>query len=92
MSFNGPANAFHIAPINAGRHVAPVFGGDTIFAWSAIILTAALPGRGDVGGLSLRTIAAKNRPCADFPLRQGETYDPNVVLDLDYWTLAPRRP
>jgi 2-methylfumaryl-CoA hydratase len=92
LSFNGLANAFHIAAINAGRHVAPLFAGDTLFAWSEVIATAALPGRDDVGALRLRTVATKNRPCADFPLRQAEGYEPSVVLDLDYWALAPRRP
>ena len=51
---------------------------------------AALPGRVDVGALRLRTIATKNRPCGDFPLRQGDGYEPGVVLDLDYWALLPR--
>ena len=37
LSFNGLANAFHIAGINAGRHVAPLFAGGTVFAWSEII-------------------------------------------------------
>ncbi len=92
LSFNGLANAFHITAINAGRHVAPLFGGDTVFAWSEILATAALPGRSDVGALRIRTIATKNRPCADFPLREGEGYKPSIVLDLDYWALAPRRP
>jgi len=92
LSFNGLANAFHIAAINGGRHVAPLFAGDTVFAWSEIVETAVLTGRADVGALRIRTIATKNRPCADFPLREGERYDPNVVLDLDYWALAPRRP
>jgi 2-methylfumaryl-CoA hydratase len=92
LSFNGLANAFHITAINAGRHVAPLFAGDTVFAWSEVIETAALPGRHDVGALRLRTVAAKNRPCADFPLREGEGYEPHVVLELDYWALAPRRP
>ena len=36
LSFNGLANAFHIAAINGGRHVAPLFAGDTVFAWSEI--------------------------------------------------------
>jgi 2-methylfumaryl-CoA hydratase len=45
-----------------------------------------------VGALRLRTIATKNRPCADFPWREGEGYEPHVVLELDYWALAPRRP
>ena len=92
FSFNGLANAFHIAAINGGRHVAPLFAGDTVFAWSEVVETAALPGRDDVGALRLRTVATKNRPCADFPLREGEGYEPHVVLELDYWALAPRRP
>ncbi len=90
LSFNGLANAFHVAAINAGRHVAPLFAGDTLFAWSEILERADLPGRSDVGALRLRTVATKNRPCVDFPLRQGEAYDPSVILDLDYWVLAPR--
>ena len=90
LTFNGLANAFAIAAINGGRHVAPLFAGDTVFAWSEIVDRAALPGRADVGALRLRTLATKNRPCGDFPLRQGEDYDPNVILDLDYWALLPR--
>lgn len=92
LSFNGLANAFHIAGINGGRHVSPLFAGDTVFAWSEIIATAVLPGRSDVGALRIRTIATKNRPCTDFPLRDGEGYEPSVVLDFDYWALAPCRP
>jgi 2-methylfumaryl-CoA hydratase len=91
LSFNGLANAFHVAAINGGRHVAPLFAGDTLFAWSEVVETAALPARDDVGALRLRTVATKNRPCADFPLREGEGYEPHVVLELDYWALAPRR-
>ena len=47
LSFNGLANAFHIAAINGGRHVAPLFAGDTVFAWSEILETrrAARPRR-----------------------------------------------
>jgi 2-methylfumaryl-CoA hydratase len=90
LSFNGLANAFHVAALNGGRHVAPLFAGDTVFAWSQVIDTAALPGRSDVGALRLRTIATKDRPCADFPLHAGDGYDPAVVLDLDYWVLMPR--
>jgi 2-methylfumaryl-CoA hydratase len=40
--------------------------------------------------LRLRTVAAKDRPCADFPLKSGEEDDPAVLLDLDYWVLMPR--
>jgi 2-methylfumaryl-CoA hydratase len=90
LSFNGLANAFHVAAINGGRHVAPLFAGDTVFAWSEIVERAAMPARDDVGALRVRTVATKNHPCADFPLREGDGYHPAVVLDLDYWVLAPR--
>ncbi len=102
LSFNGLGNAFHVAAINGGRHVAPLFAGLTVFAWSEVLATADLPGRNDVGALRLRTIATKDRPCADFPFKlalataeggtrgSGDEYDPAVILDLDYWVLMPR--
>lgn len=90
LSFNGLANAFHVAAINGGRHVAPLFAGNTVFAWSQVLDKAELPGRSDVGALRLRTVATKDRPCADFPLKAGEADDPAVILDLDYWALVPR--
>src|SRR5207302_1738228 len=90
LSFNGLANAFHVAGINGGRHVAPLFAGETVFAWSQVLARAELAGREDVGALRLRTIATKDRPCADFPGKTGKDYDPAVILDLDYWALIPR--
>ncbi len=86
LSFNGLANAFHIAAINGGRHVAPCFAGDTIYAWSEILETAEIPARSDIGALRARLVAVKNRACSDFPLRtaKGE-YDDGVLLDLDLW-------
>jgi 2-methylfumaryl-CoA hydratase len=90
LSFNGFGNAFHVAAINGGRHVAPLFAGLTVFAWSQVLDTAELPGRRDVGALRLRTIATKDRPCPDFPMKDGDDYDPAVILDLDYWVLMPR--
>jgi 2-methylfumaryl-CoA hydratase len=90
LSFNGLANAFHVAAINGGRHVAPLFAGNTVFAWSEVLAKSELPGREDVGALRLRTIATCDRPCADFPFKSGEDYDPAVLLDLDYWVLIPR--
>jgi len=90
LSFNGLGNAFHVAAINGGRHVNPLFAGLTVFAWSEVLAKADLPGRSDVGALRLRTIATKDRPCADFPMKNGEEYDPAVILDLDYWVLIPR--
>jgi 2-methylfumaryl-CoA hydratase len=61
-----------------------------MFAWSEVLATTALPDRGDVGALRLRTVATKDRPCADFPFKSGDDYDPAIILDLDYWVLMPR--
>ena len=91
LSFNGLANAFHLAAINGGRHVAPSFAGDTIYAWSEVLDKAELPGRGHMGALRLRTFAVKDRNCADFPGRRADgTYEEGVVLDLDCWVALPR--
>ena len=90
LSFNGLANGFHVAAINGGRHVAPLFAGETVFAWSEILDKADLPGREDVGGLRVRMIATKDCPCAEFPGDGEEGYDPAVILDLDVWLLMPR--
>jgi 2-methylfumaryl-CoA hydratase len=49
-----------------------------------------VPNRKDVGALRLRTVATKDRPCPDFPLKSGDEYDPAVILELDYWVLMPR--
>ncbi len=90
LSFNGLGNAFHVAAINGGRHVAPLFAGSTVFAWSEVLAKSPLRGRDDVGALRLRTVATRDRPCADFPLKAGDEPDPAVLLELDYWVLMPR--
>ena len=91
LSFNGLANGFRIAAINGGRHVAPCFAGDTIYAWTQVVDCQALPGRDDLGALRLRSIATKDRTCDDFPDRdsQGKP-ESGVVLELDYVVLLPR--
>jgi 2-methylfumaryl-CoA hydratase len=91
LSFNGLANAFHIAAINGGRHVAPAFAGDTVYAWSEVLETAELAGRDDLGALRVRTVGLKNRSASGFPLMADEnTPEEGVILDLDYWTLMVR--
>jgi 2-methylfumaryl-CoA hydratase len=90
LTFNGLANAFHVAAINGGRHVSPLFAGKTVFAWSEVLAKSELPGRTDVGALRLRTIATGDHPCEDFPFKSGEDYDKSILLDLDYWVLMPR--
>lgn len=92
LSFNGLGNVLHMLAINAGTHAAPCAAGDTIYAWSEVLAKAELPGRDDVGALRLRLVAVKNRPAADFPLRDSEgRYHPSVLLELDWWGLVPRR-
>lgn len=92
LSFNGLANGFRVVALNSGRHVAPSFAGDTLYAWSEVLEKLDLPGRSDLGALRVRTIAAKDHACSDFPDRtpDGKPH-PAVVLDLDYTVLMPRR-
>lgn len=91
LSFNGLGNAFHVAAINAGRHVAPCFAGDTVYAWSEVLERAEIPGRSDIGALRTRLIAVKNRNCADLPLKTPDgAYAEGVILDLDIWLAIPR--
>jgi len=90
LSFNGLGNAFHIAAINGGRHVAPLFAGGTVFAWSEILETADVLGRSDVGALRVLTRATRDLPCTDHPVADGSPDAPGVILELDYWALMPR--
>ena len=93
LSFNGLENAGLVLAVNAGRHVNPYFAGATLFAWSEVLDKAELEGSSSVGALRLRLVAAKDRPCADFPGMDGAgDYPSEVVLDLDYWAAVPRRP
>lgn len=86
LSFNGLANAQMIAAINAGAHANPSFAGDTVRAWSEVLDRAETSASG-VGALRLRLVATKG---AAFVLKdQDGKYDPNVLLDLDYWALIP---
>ncbi len=92
ISFNGLANASFVAALNGGVHVAPSFGGDTIFAWSEILDKAELPGRTDLGALRIHTVGLKNQPATEFPHKdEGGKDHPGLVLELDYWVLMPRR-
>lgn len=90
LSFNGLGNALHIAAINGGRHVAPLFAGGTVHAWSRIRDKADVPGRDDVGALRIVTTATTDLPCGSFPGRAGEGFDEGVILEFDYWALLPR--
>ncbi len=90
LSFNGLANAQWIAAIHGGRHASPTFAGDTLYAWTEVLESHPLTPH--FGALRLRTIAAKDRSCSDFPrLGDDGKLDPSVVLELDLSVLVPRR-
>ncbi len=92
ITFNGLANAFKVAAINGGRHVAPIFAGDTVYAWSEVLGKMELPGHPGIGALRLRTVGLKDTSARDFPYKNIEgKYDPAVVLDFDYTVLMPRK-
>jgi 2-methylfumaryl-CoA hydratase len=92
LSFNGLANAISIAAINGGRHVNPLFAGDTVFAWSQVLDKAKISERDDCAALRLRLVATKDLPCTEFPDKDaGGKYPDNVILDFDYWALMPKR-
>ncbi len=91
LSFNGLANAFKVVAINGGRHVAPTFAGDTIYAWTQVLEKMELPEHRALGALRLRTVATKDQACTDFPYKDAEgNYHSAVVLDFDYTVLMPR--
>ena len=87
LSFNGLANAQMIVGLNAGAHANPCFSGDTVKAWSEVLDKAetAAPG---VGAIRLRLVATKGGEPFTLKGEDGK-YDPNVLLDLDYWALIP---
>lgn len=88
LSFNGLANAQMIAALNGGAHANPCFAGDTVRAWSEVLDKAPTEAPG-VGAIRLRLVAVKHG-AAPFALKGDDgKYDPNVLLDLDYWALMP---
>lgn len=92
LSFNGLANAISILAINGGRHINPLFAGETVFAWSRVLDKAEIAGRKDCGALRLRLIATKDLPGSEFPEKDASgRYPENIILDFDYWALMPRR-
>lgn len=97
ISYDGLENAIRVLGFNSGAHANPTVAGDTVFAWTEVIERIDL-GRPDAGALRLRLVGVKNSDPREeaVPLRiKGddgkESYHPNVVLDLDYTVLMPRR-
>lgn len=91
LSYEGLENAFAIAAIHGGTHSNPTFAGDTIHCRHVVTGKEAIAGRPDLGALRLRMLGVKNHALARLaPLGPGERTD-DVVLDLDYSVLIPRR-
>ena len=97
LSFNGFENVLKILAFNAGTHTNPSFAGDTIYAWTDIKDKFTLA-RDDVGALRLNLIAVKNlNPLEEeISVRVNRpdgknAYHKNIVLDLDYTVLIPRK-
>ncbi len=87
ISCNGLANAFKISAIHSGKHSAPTFAGDTIYAWSKVIEKEKI--NENFGTLFLRTIASKNESKISFP--EKDKLSENIVLDLEYSVLIPTK-
>ncbi len=92
ISFNGLQNAQWMYAINSGAHANPTYAGDTIYAYTEIIETIEV-NREDIGLLRLRTIGIKNQTAKEIENPKGEDgkYLPNVVLDLDYTVVIPKK-
>lgn len=103
MSFNGLENRVGICGINAGSHTAPLFSGDTVYAFTDVLETVDI-GHAKVGAVRLRLVCLKNMDPAklddpsafelkvDHPKKPGrKTYNDGVILDLDYWDLVVKR-
>jgi 2-methylfumaryl-CoA hydratase len=92
LSYEGLENALLVAAINAGTHCNPTFAGDTLYTRTQVLEKWALPGRADLGALRLRMLGLKNlTPPELAEAKVDSKYHPNVVLDLDYTVLMPRR-
>ena len=98
LSYDGLENAVRILAFNAGAHSNPTFAGDTLYAWTEVLERIDL-GRPDAGALRLRLVAVKDLDPSQEPIELKvrddesgrEQYHPNVVLDLDYTVLMPKR-
>jgi 2-methylfumaryl-CoA hydratase len=97
LTFDGLENQIGIAAWNGGSHTNPTFAGDTLFAWTEVLDRIDI-GRDDLGALRLRLVGVKNIDPNDEEVTLKvagddgrDRYHPNVVLDLDYVALLPRR-
>lgn len=99
LAFNGLENALRIIAWNGGAHAHPTYAGDTLYAFTDLLGTRDIANRDDVGALRLRLVALKNLdPQHDVKAIEIQSekngrkvYHENIVLDLDYYVLVPKR-
>lgn len=91
LSFDGLENAISVLAINAGTHANPTIAGDTIYCVTEVLDTWDL-NHGDFGALRLRMLGIKNMsPTELTEWKTDKGYHPNVVLDLDYTVVMPKK-
>lgn len=91
LSYEGLENALSILAINGGTHANPSFAGDTIYTLTEVLDKWELS-HPNVGALRLRMVGIKNMtPHEITSIKTEQGYHPNVVLDLDYTVLIPRK-
>ena len=92
IAFNGLGNAMWLYGINSGSHSNPTFAGDTIYCYT-LVKDVIEHERKDIGLLRLQSIGLKNTTPDEVEshLDQNGKYLPQVVLDLDYTLIIPRR-
>jgi 2-methylfumaryl-CoA hydratase len=95
LAYDGLENVVEMLAINGGMHCAPPFACDTLYCYSEVLERIELPGRRDCGALRLRLTGIRNAPAAGFVAMVGQDgalrRHPDVVLDLDYTVLMPRK-
>lgn len=92
LSYEGLENALQILAINGGTHANPSYAGDTIYTYTEVLERLQLAHHPQFGALRLRMVGLKNITPAEISQAKTEGgYHPNVVLDLDYTVLMPRR-
>ncbi len=92
IAFNGLGNAMWLYGINSGTHANPTFAGDTIYCYTTVKEVIEHKRR-DIGLLRLQSIGLKNITSeeVDSHLDGDGKYLPQVVLDIDYTVIIPRR-
>ena len=92
LSYEGLENALLISAINGGTHCNPSFGDDTIYTWTEVLDKWKFANKNDIGALRLRMVGIKNmHPAQISDIKTNDIYHPNVLLDLDYTVLMPRK-